>query len=257
MVIPAPPAGEAELPRGRVLVIEPDQAWASTVAAMLEGRGYALRVTGTAAEAKAVLPEVQPHVVLLELALPDSDGLVLCAHLKQHSQAAIVVCTTQNSRRERMLAYRLGAEDFISKPVDDEELEVRVGAVVRRAREREALLHAAAAFSEDATSVGGVTLGRSFPSASVNGQNLPLTPAEHRILSHLMRHANKVVAREEMARAALGYPYVAGTRALDMHVRRLRAKLRAAGATALQIVPVRGQGYKLVGEVRRTILPAA
>jgi len=239
------------------LLIEPDQACAMTLAAVMEDRGYVVRMTATAAEAKAVLPEVQPHVILMELVLPDSDGLVLCTYLKQHTDAAIVICTTQNTKRERMLAYRLGAEDYISKPFDVEELQVRVDAVLRRAQERAALLRAVAERPDVVTSVGGVTLGRSFPHASFNGRNLALTPAEHRVLSYLMSRANEAVTRQEMARAALGYPHVAGTRALDMHVRRLRGKLRAAGVHGLQILAVRGQGYKLVGEVRRTIQPAA
>ena len=243
--------------RGRVLIVEPDEACALVLMSALGEEGYEVSAAGTAAEARSRLGEADPRLVITELALPDADGLLLCADLKRRTDAPVMVCTTQNDKQSRMLSFRLGAEDFIAKPYDLDEVLVRVDAVMRRAAERAALHAAAREAARQVPAVGGLTLNRLLSQASYNGQRLALTPAEYRILAVLMTRPNVPVSRQELARLALGYQHVDGTRGVDMHVRRLRAKLAAAGVNGVLLASVRGTGYRLIGDARRGSVVAA
>ena len=240
------PRAEQRARRASLLIIEPDQVLASTMAAGLEEHGYAVQVVGTAADAKAASSEVPPDVILMELELPDVDGLVLCMELRRHTRAGIVVCTAVDSKRDRLLAYRVGAEDVILKPVDLDELAVRVDAVQRRAQQRAALVAAAQQRpSVPTATLGGLALDGRLGQATYQGRELSLTVSEYRILACLVSNVNRVVTRQQLAQRALNDAFVDGSRAVDMHVRRLRAKLRNAGADRIHLVPVRGQGYRL------------
>src|SRR6266540_950928 len=121
-----------------ILLVEDDPAIALTLTDVLEGAGHTVRHASTGAEAKTFAEEAQPDLIILDLMLPDVDGLVLCSDLKTRSGAPIIICSASNQTRDRVLSLKLGADDFIGKPFDIDELEARVEAVLRRASPQKA-----------------------------------------------------------------------------------------------------------------------
>jgi DNA-binding response OmpR family regulator len=249
------------LERPTILVIEPDAGAAHDLRALL-GVRYAVHTAGSAAAARAWLAEAPRRldVVVFELTLPDADGLILCAELRAATDAALLVHTSLSGQRELVLSLRLGADDFVAKPADQEELEARIGALIRRAtRSRRAAARAQEARESGATcqTIGDLSVDRERAVVSVGGRVLHLTQAEFRLLSGFARHLGAPLGRDQLARLATGHEYIAGTRSLDMHVRRLRWKLRAAaeavGTGGLEsavripaIAAVRGYGYRMI-----------
>ncbi|HEU5317341.1 MAG TPA: response regulator transcription factor [Chloroflexota bacterium] len=245
--------------RHTVLLVEPDDEAAAQLVDELSPR-YRLAVVGSAAAARAWLGAATPGAIVLELALPDADGLIFCAHMRSRTVAPILVYTVRSDTRDLLLSLRLGADDFVPKPAEPGEIDARVGALIRRAnrtarpRGRTApAAQSAAAAPTNAPSarptvqrIGDLTIDREGLSVSVGGRPLYLTASELRILLVLARHLNEPLSRAELARLSGGPEHLAGSRSLDMHVRRLRAKLRGAHGQIPGIVPVRGFGYRMV-----------
>ena len=232
-----------------ILLVEDDPAVALALTEVLESVGHQLRHASTASEAKAFIDESQPDLIILDLMLPDADGLVLCADLKARSVAPIVICSASNQTRDRVLGLKLGADDFIAKPFDIEELEARVEAVLRRAGPPKT---AAAAAQPQAPSqqerVGELLIDRGRRRVTLGGESLQLTPTEYRLLCALASRPDDVLSREELAQQVWGYADASIGRAIDAHISRLRVKLNAAKASAPHIVSARGFGYRIVAE---------
>ena len=253
--------------RKTVLLIQPDDSTARELAAELTTR-YRVAIVGTAAAAREWLSSAAPDAVVLELALPDADGLIFCAHLRSRTTAPLLVYTVQSGSRELLLSLRLGADDFVAKPAMPGEIEARIGALLRRA---DAASRARGRMPARPTSgpdaqppfhpslqwIGDLAIDREGLSVTVAGKPLYLTASEYRLLLVLARHLNDPVSRVELARLSGGPEYLAGSRSLDMHVRRLRAKLRAARGKVPGIVPVRGFGYRMVHAGGEEVAPPA
>ena len=267
--------------RPTVLLIDPDHLEAARLRHLLSLR-YTVEAVPDAAAAHAwrATTERPPTLVVLELELPDVDGLILCADLRSRTAAALLVHTSRDSRRDLVLSLRLGADDFVVKPADPSELEARIGALMRRAARSVssgAATRSASAPRDPAgvQRIGDLVIDRERATATIGDRRLALTQTEFRLLSAFARHLDEALPRQELARQAGDDAYVAGTRALDMHVRRLRAKLHAAlevatthtdpaqtapGSRLPAIVPVRGLGYRMTSPLaapRRRIAPPA
>ena len=266
----------APLDRPTILIIDPDTRSAARLRDLLSLR-YGVEVVPSAATAHAYLAAAPrpPALVVLELELPDVDGLILCADLRARTPAALLVHTSRDSQRDLVLSLRLGADDFVPKPGDPTELEARIGALVRRmarsalsgggARSRP---QGAERSGEDGAvqRVGDLVIDRERATAMAGDRRLHLTQTEFRLLSAFARHLDQPLTRADLAQVAGDDAYVAGTRALDMHVRRLRAKLSAAREEAAAaagelrvpvIVPVRGTGYRMTTPERPLERPTA
>ena len=233
-----------------VLLVEDDPAVALTLTDVLEGAGHTVRHATTGAEAKSMADEQNPELIILDLMLPDADGLVLCTDLKARTGAPIIICSASNQTRDRILGLKLGADDFISKPFDIAELEARVEAVLRRANVSRAdtAPAAGAAPAQQQERVGELTIDRGRRRVTLGGETLQLTPTEYRLLCALAAHPDEVLSREELAQQVWGYADASIGRAIDAHISRLRVKLNNGKAPAPPIVSVRGFGYKIVAE---------
>jgi DNA-binding response OmpR family regulator len=234
-------------PSTSILLVEDDPAVALTLSNVLEGTGYVVRRAGTGAEAKSMTDESRPDLIILDLMLPDADGLVLCADLKNRAAAPIIICSASNQTRDRVLGLKLGADDFIGKPFDIDELEARVEAVLRRARpESSAPVSVPAPLQQER--VGELVIDRGRRRVTLGGEPLQLTPTEYRLLCALAGHPNEVLSREDLAQQVWGYADASIGRAIDAHISRLRGKLNAGRTQAPSIVSSRGYGYKIVPE---------
>jgi two-component system, OmpR family, alkaline phosphatase synthesis response regulator PhoP len=264
--------GEMTEARANVLLVEDDPAVAMMLKDVLEAEGYAVRHASTAAAAKTALDGYHPDLIILDLMLPDADGLVLCSDLKARTDASIIVCSATNRRRDAILALKLGADDFIPKPFDVDELLTRIEAVRRRTKMGQRQASPGAGSSpmapsmagtvpsglpvgpnQDGVTVGPLKLEHARRRVTLADEELQLTPTEYRLLSTLMSRPDEVFSRQDLAQLVWGYEDASIGRSIDVHVHRLRAKMQAAqeraGVAAPTVVSVRGFGYKLMPEV--------
>jgi DNA-binding response OmpR family regulator len=230
-------------PHPTLLLVGDGAAVSALLADRLADKEYRVWRAETAAEAEGVVDEIRPDLVILDLALPDANGLVLCANLKARPEKPIVICMGPNDRNEAVLALKLGADDFIPKPFSIDELEARVTAALRRARP---------GATSDASSpaacrrIGQLVIDEARCRVMLADQILHLTPTEYRLLCVLAGRLDRVVPRAELADRVWGC-YDAGlARSLKVHLRRLRTKLRAQAGQAPALRTVRGFGYSLV-----------
>lgn len=249
--------------RQTILLVDDDPSIASLVGEILEEEGYAVTSVATGAEAEQAVDRLKPDLVILDIMLPDADGLMLCARLLARWPAPIIMLSGSVRESDRILSLRLGADDFIAKPFDTLELVARVQAVLRRAP-RGALVKPSASLApatspwpgraehrqqapapEEALHIGDLTIDSRRRTVSVAGEPVHLTPTENRLLTALATDPERVFSRDELATVLWGYDSLGESRAVDVHIRRLRAKLEPFGGTAPPIITVRGFGYKL------------
>jgi two-component system response regulator MtrA len=227
--------------RATILVVEDDPAMARTLIDALELADYRVWHAVDGADARSKLELARPDLILLDLILPDVDGLVLCYTLKSASHAPIVICSGTNRRRDPILALKLGADDFVHKPFELEDLLARIEAVLRRAPP-----HTAVPQHPPELRVGELVIEPARHRVQVGSVPLALTPTEFRLLTVLAARPDEVLSRDELAHEVWGYADASHTRTIDVHVRRLRAKLaHVEGVTGPTIVSVRGAGYRL------------
>jgi DNA-binding response OmpR family regulator len=242
-----------------VLVVEDDEAVTQVIATCLEDAGYAVTPAATAAQARALLQRGRPDLVLLDLELPDADGLVFCSHLLHRTGLPVIVCSASSTERDRIVCLDLGADDFIAKPFNVDELAARVRSVLRRTSGRgqhptpsaaSPTGHGAApgpvATPPPATlQAGNLRIDHRRRAVTVGTAGVAVTPIEYRLLCVLVQHAGEVLTREELAAAVYGTDGAGAGQSAETHLRRLRAKLTRCTAAAPAIVAVRGFGYSL------------
>jgi DNA-binding response OmpR family regulator len=239
--------------RATILVVEDDPAMARTLIDALEMADYRAWHAVDGADARSKVELARPDLILLDLILPDVDGLVLCYTLKALSNVPIVICSGTNRRRDPILALKLGADDFIHKPFELEDLLARIEAVLRRAPPL-----ASPPPQPPELRVGELVVEPARHRVSVGSVSLTLTPTEFRLLTVLTARPDEVMSRDELAHEVWGYADASHTRTIDVHVRRLRAKLaHVEGATPPTIVSVRGAGYRLSAPQERAATSAA
>jgi DNA-binding response OmpR family regulator len=217
----------------RLLLIDHDLRLATALAAALRRTGYEVEHTRTAA---AALTNPRWDLVLLELALPDEDGLELCRKLRSRGDVAIVVLTGRSAERDRVAALRTGADDYIVKPFSFLELHARLEAVLRRVRP---------AVTSSVT-VGPLWVDLRGHRAVVGSDQVDLTRKEFQLLAMLAREPGTVVHRDRMIAEVWPASWSTASRTLDVHIATLRSKL---GGTVL-VETVRGVGYRLANAVR-------
>ena len=232
-----------------VLLVEDDPATAMTLTDVLEGRGHKVRHAPTAAAAKSLLDDATPDLIILDLMLPDADGLVLCADLKARAGVPIIICSASNQTRDRVLGLKLGADDFIGKPFDIDELEARVDAVLRRSAHAAPPEMAPAGTPPPPERVGNLTIDRGRRRVMIGSETIQLTPTEYRLLCALSTRPDEVLSREELAQQVWGYADASIGRAIDAHISRLRVKLGSCAAPPPSIASVRGFGYKIAPDL--------
>src|SRR6478672_3515454 len=207
-----------------VLLVEDEENLASLVAAYLEQEGYSVVSAGTGAEALQQVEQQPVRLVVLDLNLPDMDGLDVCRQIRIRSSVPIVMLTARDEEPDRLAGLGAGADDYLGKPFSPRELVARMKAVLRRAEQHG---------EEPLLALGDVGVG---------GQPVELRPKEFDLLAFLMQNRGVVVSRELLLERVWGFDYAGGTRTVDVHVAQLRRKL---GRPEL-IRTVRGAGYKAV-----------
>jgi DNA-binding response OmpR family regulator len=218
---------------GSVLLVEDEENLASLVRAYLEQEGYRVISAGTGAEALRAIDTEPVRLVVLDLNLPDMDGLDVCRQIRTRSSVPVVMLTARDEEADRLTGLETGADDYIGKPFSPKELVARMKAVLRRAEP-----HA----EEELLVLGDIVLRRGAREVSVAGEPIELRPKEFDLLAYLVQNRGTVLSRDLLLERVWGYDYAGGTRTVDVHVAQLRRKL---GRPDL-IQTIRGSGYKAV-----------
>jgi DNA-binding response OmpR family regulator len=217
--------------RARILVVDGDDRLARALVGYLRHRRYEVAHVRTARAAFDRLAPDAQDAVLLELALPDGDGLEVCRRLRSTSDAGIIIVTGRSGHRERVTGLRAGADDYVLKPFAPAELHARIDAVLRRSRR----------LAGRRIRVGAVDVDVDARSARIGGAPLQLTAKEFGLLVLLMQHHGSMVARAKLGAQVWPGVRFGSSRTLDVHISNLRAKLGGAAV----IEAVHGLGYRL------------
>jgi DNA-binding response OmpR family regulator len=228
----------------KILLVEDDPETAQTLCRALEGSGYEVIVAETGAQARTLVEEQRPDLILLDLMLPDTDGLVLTGALKMLTSAPIIICSARHEQVDRVLSLKLGADDFVAKPFDLDELEARLEAVLRRASR----VRDAPEVPADQIRVDELVISKSRGTVTLAGQAVHLTPTEYRLLVALASRPREVLTRETLGQLVWGYQDLGTGHLIDVHIGRLRLKLRHASRSGPVILTVRGKGYTIGSE---------
>jgi two-component system alkaline phosphatase synthesis response regulator PhoP len=223
-----------------ILLVEDDVDTARSLSKALESSGYRVTAVDSGARARSMVSNVRPDLILLDLMLPDTDGLVLTTTLKNLTSAPIIICSARDGHADRVLGLKLGADDFVAKPYDLDELQARIEAVLRRAtRVRQPPSAPAGQIRVD-----DLVISPSRATVTVAGQLVHLTPTEYRLLVALASRADEVLSRETLGQLVWGYHDLGTGHLIDVHIGRLRLKLRMPSRRVL-IVTMRGRGYTI------------
>jgi DNA-binding response OmpR family regulator len=215
-----------------VLIVEDDDAMAGALTAAVATAGH--KTTRVSRGADALLTHRRFEVILLDLGLPDMDGLDVLRKLRQVTDCPILILTARDDERSVVLGLRSGADDYLVKPVKLVELLARIEAVTRRAGR-------SSGRTPHTVVVDDLEIDLDRRAATRAGEMVPLTATEFELLALLARHAGSVVTREQILDALWGDAFLASSRSLDVHLTGLRAKLQKPGL----IINVRGVGYRI------------
>lgn len=224
----------------RILVVDDEPAVSDLLAYNLRKAHYDVVIAADGLTALQQARQTPPDLILLDLMIPEVDGLDVCRELRKSSDVPIIMITARGEEIDRVVGLELGADDYVTKPFSVRELMARIKAVLRRTQTEgisdttTKLLHGPA----------GLQMDVDAHTVQVGSKNLDLTRLEFDLLFHLLSNAGRVLTRERLLKQVWGYDYVGDTRAVDSAVKRLRAKLRAVSDAADAIEAVRGVGYR-------------
>jgi two-component system, OmpR family, response regulator RegX3 len=221
----------------RILIVEDEVSFSDPLSYVLRKEGYDVAVAETGPDGLAQFDKHGADLVLLDLMLPGLSGVDVCRALRQRSTVPVIMLTAKDSEIDKVVGLELGADDYVTKPYSSRELLARVKAVLRRLAEPEELLPAT-------LEAGPVRMDVERHTVSVSGRPASLPLKEFELLEMLLRNAGRVLTRMQLIDRVWGSDYVGDTKTLDVHVKRLRAKIEPDPANPVHIVTVRGLGYK-------------
>jgi two-component system, OmpR family, alkaline phosphatase synthesis response regulator PhoP len=218
-----------------ILVVEDENSIASFVSLYLKNAGYTVRTASTGSEGLSQVAAQMPNLIVLDLMLPDIDGIEVCKRIRQTSDVPILMLTARDEDVDKIIGLEVGADDYLTKPFNPRELVARVKSILRRAaperreRESETIEH------------GDLHIDAGRREVRVVDDEIQLAPKEFDLLWELLDHRGLVLTRDQLLERVWGYTFAGDTRTVDVHVRQLRRKL----GDASPIVTVWGVGYKV------------
>ena len=218
-----------------VLVVEDESSIASFVALYLKNAGYGVKTAATGGEALSDVAAEMPALIVLDLMLPDIDGIEVCRRIRKSSDVPILMLTARDEDVDKIIGLEVGADDYLTKPFNPRELVARVKSILRRSGperrqiESKQLQH------------GDLVIDAGRREVHVGKEEIQLAPKEFDLLWELLDHKGLVLTRDQLLERVWGYTFAGDTRTVDVHVRQLRRKL----GDASPIVTVWGVGYKV------------
>ena len=223
----------------RVLLIEDEDAYRETLGYLLRKEGFDVVEAADGTSGLAEFDRGGADIVLLDLMMPGLPGTEVCRRLRAHSSVPVIMVTARDSEIDKVVGLELGADDYVTKPFSHRELVARIRAVLRRGQDQ--------ALLPEVVEVSGVRLDVERHQVQVDGQEVRLALREFELLELLLRNAGRVMTRGQLIDRIWGANYVGDTKTLDVHVKRLRAKIEENPAEPRRLITVRGLGYKFEG----------
>ncbi len=223
-----------------VLIVEDEDSFVDALTVGLKREGFRVQVAKDGAEALDVFDAVAPDLVLLDVMLPKVSGIDVCRELRSRSKVPIIMVTAKGAEIDTVVGLEVGADDYVTKPYRLRELVARMRAVLRRAP-ADAL---PAERSGEALAVGDVVLDPDRHEVTIRGEPVNLPLKEFELLALLLDNAGRVLTRDVLIDRVWGSDYVGDTKTLDVHVKRLRAKVEEDPSSPTRIITIRGLGYK-------------
>jgi two-component system response regulator RegX3 len=221
----------------RLLVVEDEESFSDALSYMLRKEGFEVAVAATGPDALDEFERGGADLVLLDLMLPGLPGTEVCRQLRLRSKVPVIMLTAKDSEIDKVVGLEIGADDYVTKPFSHRELLARIRAVLRRNTEPEDLL-------ESAIEAGPVRMDVERHVVTVSGETVAFPLKEFELLELLLRNAGRVLTRMQLIDRVWGADYVGDTKTLDVHVKRLRAKVEPDPTMPRYLVTVRGLGYK-------------
>ena len=223
----------------RILIVEDEETLAEAISFLLAKEGFEVSVAASGPEAIAQFDKSGADLILLDLMLPGLSGTEVCRQIRTKSTVPIIMLTAKDSEIDKVVGLEIGADDYVTKPYSSRELIARIRAVLRRGE----ILDTA----DEGTvlEVGPVRMDTDRHVISINGTQVAIPLKEFELLEFLMRNAGRVLTRLQLIDRVWGSDYVGDTKTLDVHIKRLRAKIEKDPANPEYIQTVRGMGYKM------------
>lgn len=224
----------------KILIVDDDESIAEIVSLYLEKECFETRTCGDGSEAISVFEEFQPDLLLLDLMLPGMDGYQICRELRVKYSTPIIILSAKGEVFDKVLGLELGADDYIMKPFDTKELVARVKAVLRRSHTAQTTQQSNS--SSKVVEYPGLIVNLSNYSVTYDGKKIDMPPKELELLYFLAASPDQVFTREQLLEHIWGYDYLGDTRTVDVHVKRLREKVK--DTNDWRLATVWGIGYK-------------
>ena len=225
-----------------ILVVDDEPSITEFVSYNLKKEGYRVDVASDGNAALDMALRNPYDLIVLDVMLPGMDGYELCRRLRASSSVPVLFLSARDTELDKVVGLEIGGDDYLAKPFGVRELLARVKALLRRAPHSESNM--AGSENDEVITASGITLDEGTHVASSESGLIDLTPREFELLATLMKHAGKVLSRDQLLREAWGWEYLVETKTVDTHVKRLRDKLESAGVDPALIETVRGYGYR-------------
>ena len=222
----------------RILIVEDEESVLDPLELLLSKEGFTIETARDGREALEKFAKTNPDLILLDLMLPEVSGTEVCRQIRSKSQVPIIMLTAKDTEVDKVVGLELGADDYVVKPYSKAELVARIKAVLRR--------NNADAFVNQGGSIsaGPVVIDVERHQVSINGESIALPLKEFELLEFLVRNSGRVLTRTQLIDRVWGSDYFGDTKTLDVHVKRLRAKIEKDPANPVYIQTIRGLGYK-------------
>src|SRR5215475_9686494 len=222
-----------------ILVVDDEQSYRDALSVALQREGFAVDTAADGIEAIERFEISRPALVLLDVMLPRVSGIDVCREIRKRSKVPIIMVTAKSSEIDTVVGLEVGADDYVTKPYRLRELVARIRAVLRRTPTEEAN-----EVSGEALEVGDVLLDPQRHEVKIRGESVSLPLKEFELLELLLQNAGRVLTRDQLIDRVWGADYVGDTKTLDVHIKRLRAKVEPEPSKPARIVTIRGLGYK-------------
>jgi two-component system response regulator RegX3 len=225
----------------RILVVDDEPSITEFVSYNLKKEGYEVQVASDGAQAVEMIGSSNFDLIILDVMLPHMDGYEVVRRIRANTTVPVLFLSARDTELDKVVGLEIGGDDYLAKPFGVRELIARSKALLRRSVQQEAAM---AADFDEVIEASGIKLDEGTHVASTNDTPIDLTPREFELLAALMRHAGKVLSRDQLLHDAWGWEYLVETKTVDTHVKRLRDKLGAAGVDSSLVETVRGYGYR-------------
>ncbi|MBO5469649.1 MAG: response regulator transcription factor [Lachnospiraceae bacterium] len=226
----------------RILIVDDDENIAELISLYLVKECFDTEIAADGEEALEKFKQYQPQLILLDIMLPGMDGYDVCREIRKSSNVPIIMLSAKGEVFDKVLGLKIGADDYMIKPFDSNELVARVQAVLRRVQQNEEVAEPQTEELSDCVKYDGLTVNLNSYSVIYNGSVIDMPPKEMELLYFLANSPNQVFTREQLLDQIWGYDYIGDTRTVDVHVKRIREKIK--DGSNWSIATVWGIGYK-------------